>query len=367
MEGEMLRVMIVDDMKVFRTQIKKIGLWGETSGFHIVEEAEDGQEALEKLLKEPVDLIITDISMPRINGIELLKEIQERGLSSCVVFLSEHSEFNLAKQAIQNGIFDYLLKPVNKEELEQLLIRVKKYIEEKIKTQKTLATLDDKLMSSIELYCPENQLRLIVEGVCKGDQNLVDYIRTIIEDTYVDLDKNIKKVTFILERVYNKILCNVKTQHKWIEEFVDENFITDISLTQHSDIDVISEIILQNIEFLVLTIKKFILTSKKFPLIKELCNYIINNIETEISMSKISDTFFLTKNYIGEVFKQETGVTLGEYINMVKMERAKALIAQGNLRSYEIANRLCYNNAEYFAKLFKKYTGLSPIEFKNQI
>jgi two-component system response regulator YesN len=107
------------------------------------------------------------------------------------------------------------------------------------------------------------------------------------------------------------------------------------------------------------------LYSKKSPLIKEICTYIINNIEEEINMTRISEALFLTKNHIGDIFKQETGMTVGEYITMMKMERAKLLLTKEDLKSYEAAHKLGYNNAEYFGKLFKKHTGLSPMEFKN--
>jgi two-component system, response regulator YesN len=363
----MFKVVIVDDMEVMRRQIKRLPLWGEETGFSIIDEAEDGQEALEKLQVQPVDLLITDIRMPRINGIELLREVQERSLASCVVFLSEHSEFNLAKEAIQYGIFDYLVKPVNKEELKNLLEKVKKRIEEEKKAQIQMKNLEDKLVEKIDVYYPDNQLDSIVKYISEGDRDAIDAVEAMVEDTFAALGHDMMKTALVLQRAYHEVYGEVKSKHEWIKDFIDTKLIADISLTQYNNIDLVKSKIIEEVENLISIINKFILTSKKSPLIREICNYIIHNVHSEVNMGKISEALFLTKNYIGDIFKQETGMTVGEYITMVKMERAKQLMREKALRNYEIANKLGYNNVEYFGKLFKKHTGFSPVEFKNKL
>jgi two-component system response regulator YesN len=365
MGWKMFKVMIVDDMEIMRRQIRRLPLWGDVSGFVIVSEAEDGEEALKKLQIEPVDLLITDISMPRINGIELLKESQERCLATCVVFLSEHSEFNFAKEAISHGIFEYLVKPVKHEELKELLEKVKQYIQEKNKTQINLKNLETKLLEKIEIYYPTNQSASIIKYISEGDSNVIGTIQVMVEDVFASVGHDNMKATLVLQRVYNEIFLEVKSNHGWIEKFIDTKLIADINLTQYVNIDLIKQKIIENLETLISVINKFILSSKKSPVIKEICTYILHNLETEINMGKISEVLFLSKNYIGDLFKQETGITVGEYITIVKMERAKKIIIEETLKSYEIAHKLGYNNAEYFGKLFKKHTGFSPIEFKN--
>lgn len=127
----MYRVMIVDDAEFMRRDIKRSKLWGDASGFVITEEANDGVEALEKISTNPVDLIITDIKMPNMDGLELLEEISKKRLCPYVVLLSEYTEFGYAREGIVNGAFDYIGKPMKDNELERLLSRVKKNIVEK--------------------------------------------------------------------------------------------------------------------------------------------------------------------------------------------------------------------------------------------
>ena len=91
----------------------------------------------------------------------------------------------------------------------------------------------------------------------------------------------------------------------------------------------------------------------------------LENIDNEINLSIIANNFFINKNYLSEVFKKKTNMSLLDYITKTKMERGKKLLAEGELRSYEIADKLGYKDAEYFSKLFKKYSGMSPKEYKN--
>ncbi len=362
----MFTVMIVEDLEVMRRQIKRLPIWEEDTGFEIVCEAEDGQDALEKLQLQPVDLIITDIKMPRIDGIELLREVYEKDLATCVVFLSEHSEFNFAKKAIEYGIFDYLVKPVNPNELKRLLNKAKKYIEEKKETQIQQKMIEDKIFDKIDIYYPINQLNFIVNYISEGDKKAILAMSDLVDSIATALECDATKTAIVAQKAYNEIWTGIKTNNMWIEKYVDINSFIDISLLKYDNIELIKNELAKIIETIISLINRFILKSNRTTLIREICNYVIENVEKEISLSKISEALFLTKNYIGDIFKQETGMTVGEYTTMVKVERAKKIVIEENFKIYEIAQRLGYENTEYFGKLFKRHTGLSPIEYKNK-
>lgn len=103
----MYKVMLVDDYEIFRMEIKRMNIWKDNPQFQIVAEASNGIEAIAFLEKNQVDVLITDIRMPQIDGIELLKIASERKLCPVVILLSDYTEYNYARQCLVHGAFDY--------------------------------------------------------------------------------------------------------------------------------------------------------------------------------------------------------------------------------------------------------------------
>lgn len=119
----MLNVIIVDDELWVCELIKRVVKWDEL-GFSIIGEAYDGNEALELIKARKPDLVITDIRMPGLDGISLIKNTKEAGLDTDFIIISGYSDFDYAKNALKFGALGYLLKPVDKRELTDLLNKV---------------------------------------------------------------------------------------------------------------------------------------------------------------------------------------------------------------------------------------------------
>ena len=125
----MLKILVVDDEMFVRRGIVMETDWA-AMDCAVVAEASNGEEALEAVHRYRPDLIISDIRMPRMDGIELLKTLRQEGNGVRVIFLTAYSEFEYAKQALRYFAFDYLLKPFEDGELEECVLRAKKEIEE---------------------------------------------------------------------------------------------------------------------------------------------------------------------------------------------------------------------------------------------
>ncbi|WP_127532952.1 response regulator transcription factor [Paenibacillus kobensis] len=123
----MFKVMIVDDEYYFR-QALKISLPWEELGFRIAGEAKNGEEALARWDEIDPDIVLVDINMPIMDGIELLQNAKQREHAAKFIVLTGHSEFTYAKQAMQLGVFNYVLKPIDENELRSSLIDVKNLI-----------------------------------------------------------------------------------------------------------------------------------------------------------------------------------------------------------------------------------------------
>lgn len=163
----MYRVLLVEDDSTLRFIYKKMKAWSEC-GFIIDAEAANGKHALEILEKDTFDLIFTDIRMPFVDGIEMLKRLSENGNTTPVIFASSYDEFEYARQGLILGAFDYLLKPVDQKKLTDVLMRVKKQIDEQqsknkidplvaaVLKQLNVSPEDDAFIEHISVYCSLN-------------------------------------------------------------------------------------------------------------------------------------------------------------------------------------------------------------------
>ena len=116
----MRKVLIVDDEAMIREGLRYVIDW-QSYGFEIVDTAENGEVGLEKIAHYQPDVVIADIKMPGKNGLEMINAAIEQGLTFYAVILSGYSDFDYARQAIQLGAVNYLLKPVNEDELIKIL------------------------------------------------------------------------------------------------------------------------------------------------------------------------------------------------------------------------------------------------------
>lgn len=131
MDRIMRKALLVDDDFLVRTYLKMLPSW-EKAEFDIVADVRDGEEALEVLSKEPVELVVTDIAMPLMDGVALIREIRKRYTGVYIIVLSCHDEFEYVKKAMKEGADEYVLKnTLNEDSLYALLAEANKSLEGK--------------------------------------------------------------------------------------------------------------------------------------------------------------------------------------------------------------------------------------------
>lgn len=157
-----MRVAVIEDEKPIRLGLVNI-LNKISPDCEVVGSAADGKEGLKLLEQEQPDLVLLDIQMPDMNGLEMLKKARERGIQSKVIILTAYSDFSYAKEAISHGIENYLLKPVNLQELKQTIEKIRKelIIEQR---GKNALTLEQLFSEAIEGKLPaDDETRRILE------------------------------------------------------------------------------------------------------------------------------------------------------------------------------------------------------------
>lgn len=128
----MYSVVLVDDEALIRNGIERMVAW-EEYGFKFVGQAADGELALPIIRENKPDIVITDIKMPFMDGLELSKIIKKELPDTMIIIISGFDEFDYAKQALSIGVNEYLLKPISKKQFIEVLINIKERLDEKNK------------------------------------------------------------------------------------------------------------------------------------------------------------------------------------------------------------------------------------------
>lgn len=142
------RIMLVDDEEEVRRAMIRQMDW-ERLGFTVAGDAENGQDALEKLEQLEPDVIMTDIRMPYMDGLTLVAKIREKYPFMKILIFSGYDDFEYAKQAIKFRVTEYILKPVNGEELAEILKRVKDSLDEEIEQRRNIDRLQERYENSL--------------------------------------------------------------------------------------------------------------------------------------------------------------------------------------------------------------------------
>lgn len=338
----MYKVLFVDDDDTIGFIVSKMKVW-ENSNFKITRYAQNGKEALAVLEKESFDLIITDIRMPIVDGLELLENIRKRGDKTFLVLASTYSEFEYAKRGLQNGAIDYIIKPITEESLKELFIRVEKLLKEKEDKPKetNLKVSKDRIDKWYNLFI----------NLEETPKNLKDKYLKELNDIVKE-----EKVVFselLFEGVWEKI---VKV-FPWVVKLENIEFL----FREESFEEEVEEKI-SNIQEIV---KKYKLNNYD-SLINNVSEVILKNIGKDKLLDIISEELQLSKDYIGKLFKNKIGITLNEYSTILKMEYGKKLLSGSNKKVYEISEELGYSTVDYFSKLFKNYTGFTPVQYRKK-
>lgn len=162
------KVFLVEDEIVTREGIRDNVDW-RGNGFELSGEAPDGEMALPLLQTTKPDLLITDIKMPFMDGLQLCKVVRERLPGTKIVILSGHDEFEYAQEAIKLGVTEYLLKPVTVQDLHKVLQKVAFQIDQERTERENLQKLRDQVEENRTVLCEKFFLKLIVGAVTSAE------------------------------------------------------------------------------------------------------------------------------------------------------------------------------------------------------
>lgn len=211
----MYELLIVDDEANPRDILASCFPWHE-QGFHVCGQKGNGQEALDFLKEHTVHVILTDISMPGMDGVELAKSISQfSGNRPMVVFLSAHDNFSYAQNGMRYGVRYYVLKPTNFAELKEIFGNIKNELDLKynIEPDSDTAHSSDEIIQKVSAYCSQNyrdgSLSALAETLYLNPSYLSSLIKQKTSKTFSDLlnEARMKQAALLLKdpntKVYN--------------------------------------------------------------------------------------------------------------------------------------------------------------------
>ena len=256
----MYSILIVDDEPIIRRGIKTFIDFSKY-GISNVYEAEDGNSASKVFSEVLPDLVLLDINMPFKDGLTIAEEFKNIKKETKIAIITGYDYFEYAQKALKIGVEDYILKPVSKKDINEIITKL--------------------------IY-----------------------------------ELNQEKKHIEVEKIINKISHN-------------ENTDSQTANSKYRDI----------------ILKKF----------EE------NYSNVSFNLNSLADDMNLSSGYLSSLFKSLFGIPFQDYLNNIRMEKAKLLLLTTDLKNYEISDQIGFDNVYYFNSKFKKTFGVTPKEFKKNI
>jgi len=342
----MYNLLIADDKDVFLRMICRMEYFKlNQDKFRIKYLARNGLEALEFLNTGEPDIVLTDIRMPLMNGIELLKKINKNKLCRCTILLSEYSDFSYAKEGIINGAFDYIVKPVDNYKLKETFDRAFEFM-------KSFVDKDNLFFNSI--------VRLAKDMVSDDDEVFLTKLNTVL--AYIKQNSDSPSETLLIaDDVLEKLNYQITSNFDYIADYIPLDKICALNHPSQNESEIIQ--MLRNKVFLLRDAMVKFKVDSSCCLVNEIWYDVIANIEDNCNLQNIAKKFYVNKKYLSSLFKKETGIRYVDFATYFKMERAKMLLSYSNLKVFNIAKILGFSDTEYFSRVFKKQTGSTPSSF----
>lgn len=376
----MLKVILADDEPYIVQGLSLIIDWNQ-AGFEIIGTANNGQEALELIKSEDPDLIITDIRMPIMTGIELLEKVRSENISDAnFVILSGYNDFEYAKAAMRLGSIDYLLKPIDREELQAVLERVRETAKKRdnVAPRKNVDTTEsfvkdfllslensendtDDISSSTEVR--KDLLDNLLHAVETNQKEKISELALELHDYFSHLEQHLVRLGI------NYVLFGLLHMAVGIDEDINQKEILTNIISSAFDNDINSETDSLKLSDVLFEFSDYLVqlrgnqSQSSLSLVEEdiRARYMEN-----LTLKELGKKYYLNSAYLGQMFKKQYGESFKDYLNRVRMTKAEELLLNSDLKVRDIAEQVGYSDVDYFINRFILFAGCTPAKFRKQ-
>ena len=416
----MYKLIFADDEKLVLNKICQMMDW-ESSGFSLLGCCSNGYELMDMVEKEPPDLVILDINMPFITGLEAARQIRHSYPRVRLVFLTGYTEFEYAKQAVELNALKYIVKPVTAQELRSVLLEVRAALDEENGHIRKMAALE---------YFYQQNRKVLVRDLLSGSARsgtIYDRARaygldwnagTFFQAAVFSVDRmnsgaawaagDGKTMLYALGNVTAELAqeaglglaCTRGDTVVLIGYSADEN---GFFLRMQEFVESVLHIIAGQLQFTaaaglgnvcrgcaqiasscseaaqamelrtreggnqLFTMQDLHVSAGGHAAVWDAVNYIESNYaDPNLSTDAVCEHLHLSPSYLRALFKQQVGSTVIAYITKARMERARTLLEDGKLKNSQIAEKVGYASPHYFSYCFRHYFGMSPNEMREK-
>ncbi|MNJ33079.1 response regulator [Paenibacillus fonticola] len=385
-----MKILIVDDESVIREGIMRTIQRAYPQ--YDIYLAASPEEAVQLLRSCPIEVVLTDILMPGMTGLELMQLSKASYPHIKWVIISAYSEFAYAKEAMTLGAIDYLLKPIGKQLLLEMIDKLKPLIDreaEKIQ--------ESKMLSANLKFLREAVFQRWASGLDIGGMDMTSMInnhpRFQLVMVKMESDRTLHLEHFIIDNVLTELTALYGTG--FVTTFDAKSLLGLITTNEENALD-------SMLEELRNCLKKYIRVpfqimhsevlhdfdgipaevqrmhqdsvSHEFEyyatsgneIIEVAIQYIRAYYNTDLSLDKVASIVYLNPVYFSQVFKQKTGYGFKEYVIHLRMEMAKQLLLNPQLKLADISERIGYQDVKHFTQVFRRKYNVTPTEYRQE-
>ncbi|MFB9276400.1 response regulator transcription factor [Cohnella cellulosilytica] len=352
----MLKVLVVDDELLQRQFLNQLIDW-ESHGMQVVAEAETGIEAIQLCERHRPDIVVMDINIPRMNGIETSKNIKSRFPSCQIIILTAYGEFEYAKEALEIGVVGYVLKPLDP----AIFVKELKKAQSEIEKEKSRFAYVEQAQIIRELAGHRDELFSILRmNDSAGLTRKIEKLFGGIEETGPTRELAVfTSVNLLL--LYTEYLEERGAKAKTFHLEKDDLF------KRLNGCGSLTEIKRAVTEFLCIHLEKVSALAKPpaAKKVEEAKRYIETHYgRSDLDLTQIAESVGLNASYLSNIFKNDGGTSLSSYILTVRMKKAKELIDSDPKSTLAVlAEKVGYSDSYYFSKSFKNYYGVTPTQY----
>jgi two-component system response regulator YesN len=360
----MYSVLLVDDEPLVLEGLKLLVDW-ESCGFRVCDEASDGEEAIMKIAEQHPDLVVTDLRMPVIDGIQLIRHcVQQLRLRSRFVILSGHEDFSAAQQAVSLGVIDYWLKPIDAEEIHRSLAALHKSWTQRGPVYRAPAG-DARASGDAWPTAAESVPAVPDEALCAAEDELLQAIE----------DNDGQRIAAIIRRMLDlaaSAIPSVIARQSYFSSLLLELILkTDDGVA--TDAMPISMAFLKNepdtweeplTAFCQTVAARLARQRESAGPVGEALRFIRKNYNKPLKLQEVAKALHFQPAYMGQLFRKVTGMSFLDCLHRTRIEEACKLLRRTDRKISDIARAVGYADAELFTEKFKKYMSVPPSQYK---